>query len=197
MQKDFHYNIIYSIAKMTGFQDANTIAYSSQYVDDNNRKQYFKDGKEAMFPRKIRINGGHFYPIMTQTISTKSLDIMVQKYVYIPFHFLPGDETVKIDGKINAFSTTPNSENAKILLGNALKSENPCLIGIALHTFADTWSHQNFTGFQEEWNSVYPEYNIFKRLVPNIGHAEAGHSPDVISEIWTDHRLGEQIDNIR
>ena len=132
---------------------------------------------------------------MTQTISTKSLDIMVQKYVYIPFHFLPGDKTVDIDGEINAFSTTPNSENAKILLGNALKSENPYLIGIALHTFADTWSHQNFTGFDEEWNSVYPQYNIFKRLVPDIGHAEAGHSPDVISENWTDHRIREEIKN--
>ncbi len=127
--------------------------------------------------------------------ATKSLDIMVQKYVYIPFHFLPGDKTVDIDGKINAFSTTPHSENAKILLGNALKSENPYLIGIALHTFADTWSHQNFTAFQEDWNSVYPGYNIFKRLVPNIGHAEAGHSPDVISETWTDHRFGIQVQN--
>ena len=32
-------------------------------------------------------------------------------------------------------------------------------------------------------------------MVPNIGHAEVGHSPDVISEDWTDHRIGEKIKN--
>ena len=31
--------------------------------------------------------------------------------------------------------------------------------------------------------------------MPNIGHAEAGHSPDVISETWTDHRLKTAIVN--
>jgi hypothetical protein len=120
---------------------------------------------------------------------------MVQKYVYVPFHFLPGDNTVVINEETNLSSTTPNSKNAKILLENALKSDNPYQIGIALHTYADTWSHQNFTGIQEEWNSIYPWYNVFKSFVPNIGHAEAGHSPDVISEKWTDHRFGESIDN--
>ena len=81
------------------------------------------------------------------------------------------------------------------MLGAALKNNNPYRIGIALHTYADTWSHQNFTGLHQNWNSVYPWYNIFKSIAPNIGHAEAGHSPDAISDTWTDHRLGEKIDN--
>jgi hypothetical protein len=80
-------------------------------------------------------------------------------------------------------------------LKRALDGGTPYQGGIALHTYADTWSHQNFTGLQQEWNSVYPWYNFFKSIVPNIGHAEAGHSPDVISEIWTDHRIGTQINN--
>jgi hypothetical protein len=195
MEHDFHYDLIYSIAKMTCFPNADIIAYSSQYVDDNNRKQYFRDGKEALFPRKIRTNGGSFHPIMTQTISTKALDPMVQRCVYVPFHFLPGDNTLEIDGKTNAFSTTPNSENARTLIRKALDSGNPYLIGIALHTFADTWSHQNFTGFDEEWNSVFREKSIFRRLPPNIGHAEVTHTPDVISAIWIDHRINEKIEN--
>jgi hypothetical protein len=120
---------------------------------------------------------------------------MVQKYVYVPFHFLPGNSTAKINGKTNSLSTKPNSKNAKILLENALKSDNPYLIGIALHTYADTWSHQNFTGLQEEWNSIYPWYNVFKSIVPNIGHSEVLHSPDIISEKWTDNRSGIRIDN--
>ena len=127
---------------------------------------------------------------MTQSLSPKSLDPFVQKYVYIPFHFLPGDQTVKINKSVNPLSATPNSTNTREVLAVALESKNPYRIGIALHTLADTWSHQNFSGMQEDWNSVYPWYNVFKSIVPNIGHAEAGHSPDVISENWTDHRLG-------
>lgn len=195
MEKDFHYFLIYAIASTTGFEDADIIAFASQFVDDNNEGQFSIDGQEAFFPKKIPFNGGHYFPIMTQSLSPKSLDTYVQKYVYMPFHFLPGDQSQPIDGEINAFATTPGSPIATQILKNALASNNPYQIGIALHSYADTWSHQNFTGFQENWNSVYPWYNVFKSIVPNIGHAEAGHSPDVISETWTDHRLKQKIVN--
>ena len=195
MEKDFHYDLVYSITKMTGYDKADIIAYASQFVDDNNEGMFSIDAQKAVFPQKIRENGGHYFPIMTQSLSPKSLDPYVQKYVYVPFHFLPGDNNVEIDNKKNRLSTTPNSQNAKALLRSALKSNNPYRTGIALHTFADTWSHQNFSGLHEDWNSVYPWYNVFKSVAPNIGHAEAGHSPDVISDTWTDHRLGEKINN--
>lgn len=195
MEKDFHYYLIYGIAKTAGFDDADIIAASSQFVDDNNEGQFSIDGQPAFFPEKIPANGGHFYPIMTQSLSPRSLDTYVQKYVYVPFHFVPGDNSVVIEGRRNPLSTTPASPHATAVLTKALESGNPYLLGIALHSYADTWSHQNFTGIQEDWNSVYPWYNVFKSIVPNIGHAEAGHSPDVISEEWTDHRLGEKIIN--
>lgn len=195
MEKDFHYYLVYSMAKMTGYEKADIIAYASQFVDDNNEWLYSIDGQKTTFPQKISANGGYYYPIMTQSLSPKSLDPYVQKYVYMPFHFLPGDNNVEIKGKQNELSTTPNSKNARDLLGTALKSNNPYRIGIALHTFADTWSHQNFTGLHEDWNSVYPWYKVFKSVAPNIGHAEAGHAPDVISDTWTDHRLEKKINN--
>ncbi len=195
MEKDFHYHIIYSIAKLTEFDDAAVIAYSSQFVDDNNEGLYSIDKEKAFFPEKIKSNGGYYYPIMTQSLSPKSLNTYVQKYVYVPFHFLPGNNGVTIKDKKNKLSTTPNSANARSLLAGALESGNPYQIGISLHTFADTWSHQNFTGLQEDWNSLYPWYNVFKSIVPNIGHAEAGHAPDIISEQWTDYRLGKKIIN--
>ena len=195
MEKDFHYYLIYAVSKITGFEKSDIIAFSSQFVDDNNEGQFFIDDRPALFPEKIPANGGHYYPIMTQSLSPKSLNPYVQKYVYVPFHFLPGDNSVVIDEKKNPLSTTPGSLNARAILKKALDSEDPYLLGIALHTYADTWSHQNFTGLQESWNSVYPWYNVFKSMVPNIGHAEAGHSPDVISEEWTDHRLDKKINN--
>jgi hypothetical protein len=196
MEKDFHYYLVFSLAAMTEQPKPDIIAYASQFVDDNNEEQFSISGEKVSFPSKIQVSGGHYYPIMTQSLSPKSLDIFVQKYVYVPFHFLPGDDTVEIKGKRNRLNTTPNSENGRTVLTEALKSGDPYRVGIALHTFADTWSHQNFTGLREEWNSVYPWYSIKKQLVPDIGHAEAGHSPDVISEVWTDHRLGKQIVNV-
>ena len=86
MEKDFHYHLIYAITRITGFEKADIIAASSQFVDDNNEGQFFIDGQPSMFPEKIRANGGHYYPIMTQSLSPKSLDPYVQKYVYVPFH---------------------------------------------------------------------------------------------------------------
>lgn len=195
MEKDFHYYLVYALARTTGYQSPDIIAYSSQFVDDNNEGQFSIDGEETGFPDKIEAAEGYYYPIMTQSLSPKSLDIYVQRYVYVPFHFLPGDNNVEIKMKKNKLSTTPNSKNAQSLLNHALQSNDPYQIGLALHTFADTWSHQNFTGLREDWNSVYPWYEIFKSIVPNIGHAEAGHSPDIISDTWADHRLKTKIDN--
>jgi hypothetical protein len=192
MEKDFHYYLTYAMAELTEMKHPEVIAYACQFVDDNNEGQFSLDGEDVSFPEKIRAGGGNYYPVMTQSLSPKSLDPYVQKYVYIPFHFLPGDNNVRNKkGESNPLSTTPDSLNAQSIFSSALASDNPYLIGIAVHTYADTWSHQNFTGMQEEWNAVYPWYNVFKSIVPNIGHAEAGHSPDVISESWIDYRFGK------
>ncbi|MDA8078625.1 MAG: hypothetical protein M0Z79_06760 [Nitrospiraceae bacterium] len=198
MEKDFHYHFTYAAAKLTCLPNPEIVAYSCQFVDDNNEGQFAIGGGDTLFPERLKTGGGYYYPVMTQSLSPKSLDPYVQKYVYLPFHFLPGDNTVEIEKKKNPLCTTPNSGNAKNILEKALNSGNPYQAGIALHTFADTWSHQNFTGLREEWNAIYPWYDVFKSLVPNIGHAEAGHSPDVISERWTDYRfkgVTKEIDN--
>ena len=195
MEKDFHYFFIYAVAKLTGYDNAEIIAYSSQFVDDNNEKKFSIDEQKESFPERVKTENGYFHPIMTQSLSRKSLNAYVQKYVYVPFHFLPGDNNIILNEERNPLSTTPNSLNAKIMLKKAFNSKNPYQIGIGLHTFADTWSHQNFSGIREDWNSVYPWYKVSKSIVPNIGHAEAGHSPDVISETWTDFRFEKQIEN--
>jgi hypothetical protein len=189
MEKDFHYFLTYALAKTAGLAQSDIIAYACQFVDDNNEGQFRVDQEDVPFPERLAADGGYYYPIMTQSLSTKSLESYVQKYVYVPFHFLPGDNSVPIKGKRNPLNTTPNSPNGQKVLAAALRSKNPYRIGIALHTLADSWSHQNFTGLRQEWNAVYPWYNVFKSIVPNIGHAEAGHAPDIISETWTDYRF--------
>lgn len=70
-------------------------------------------------------------------------------------------------------------------------------IGIALHTFADTWAHREFSGrFNEEndieaihvwknerWKHLFIE-NFSLDLFPEIGHAEAGYYPDLPFQKW-------------
>ncbi len=195
MEKDFHYYMTYALARAAGLDKAGTVAYASQFVDDNNEGQFTLNGEEVPFPEKLQGKEGTYYPIMTQSLSPKSLNPYVQRYVYVPFHFLPGDPSLTINGKGNPLNTTPDSPNAQQMLSAALATKNPYRIGIALHTYADTWSHQNFTGLREDWNAVHPWYDVFKAIVPNIGHAEAGHAPDTISETWNDYRTKEKVDN--
>ena len=200
MEKDFHFYVTYALAAKAGYnnEDSNIIAYASQYVDDNNESQYPKKGGLPQFPFGIKFQDGFFRPIMTQSMSVKSLVYEIQKFVYIPFHFLPGDNNQPIDKKHNKYSTTPDSKNARHLLRKALSSGNLYWIGIALHTFADTWSHQNFTGYEEDWNSVFSWRNPFRALAPNIGHADTGHLPDEICATWNDYRFAKaqrKIDN--
>ena len=191
MQKDFHYYVTYALAKTAGFppEDSKIIAYSSQLVDDNNEGQFPDRGEKPQFPSQIKINNGFYRPIMTQSLSVKSVVYEVQNFVYVPFHFLPGDNSKPIDGGLNKYSTTPNSPNAQLLMEKALKSQDPYRIGIAVHTYADTWSHQNFTGYEEKWNSVFSWRSPYRLFVPNIGHADVGHAPDEISVPWVDERL--------
>ena len=191
MEKDFHFYVTYALAKKAGFNedDSHIIAYAAQYVDDNNESQYPREDGPPQFPSAIKTEDGFFRPIMTQSMSVKSLVYEIQKFVYVPFHFIPGDNNQPIDGNHNKYSTTPDSRNARILLRTALDTGNPYRIGIALHTYADTWSHQNFTGYEEDWNSVFTWRNPFRALAPNIGHADVGHLPDEISSTWNDYRF--------
>ncbi len=191
MEKDFHFYVTYALANKAGFSEADSsiIAYASQYVDDNNESQYSGKHGPPQFPFGIEVKDGLFRPIMTQSMSVKSLVYEIQKFVYVPFHFLPGDDNQPIGGGYNRYSTTPDSVNARNLLRRALATGNLYRIGIALHTYSDTWSHQNFTGYEEDWNSVFHWRNPFRALVPNIGHADVGHLPDEISAVWNDYRF--------
>jgi hypothetical protein len=201
MQKDFHYDVIFALAKEAGYdhRDANTIAYASQYVDDNTDREYavFDDEGEFYvgFPEKIGKTASLYFPIITQAVDITAFQIGMQRYVYAPFHFIPGDNTVEIKGRKNPLCTTRGCKNAENLLKTALKSKDLYKIGVALHGYADTWSHERFSAFHEDWNRVYKTISL-KSLLPNIGHAEVVNEPDKISATWVDERFGKQkIDN--
>lgn len=194
MQKDFHYDIIFALLKEAGYShaEANTVAYASQYVDDNADREYTVSDPSGEFyvgfPEEIGTSGDLYFPIITQAVDVTSFKLSVQRYVYVPFHFVPGDSNVTLKGKSNPLCTTKGCKNAEVLVREALGVNDIYRLGVALHTYADTFSHERFSGFNEDWNRVYK--SPIANLPPNIGHAEVFHKPDEISTEWVDERFG-------
>ncbi|MBN1573135.1 MAG: hypothetical protein JW984_08065 [Deltaproteobacteria bacterium] len=217
MQKDFHYYCIGVLAKAAGFssKDALTIAYASQYVDDATEGTQIP----VNAPNNIRID-----PVRT---AHKGLMWLLgakwseQKKVYIPFHFIP-PLFYEPPGWGFGFITKPGSDFAKMLLKEACKGKKECKcwepmirdfklfrlcrIGIALHTYADTWAHQDFSGRNDTENEVKgiyiykknkdkPSFQInLRKALPCTGHAEAGKLPDRAFLKWGYHSISH-VDN--
>lgn len=196
MDIEFHYYITAVLAKSAGFSDEETkiLAYSSQYVDDNDKE--------------ISVYLDEFTPVanFTNTI-TQTMDIFRPRTdimrIYPVFHFIPGDKPETSNRKDNLWHdllTTPDSsfavkmyERAKTdaleLYQGGDRVTALCRLGIATHSYADTWAHQNFIGW-------YDDLNGMGSLLPNIGHAEAMHDPDLVGYRWEDNRLKDcQVDN--
>ena len=214
MNIEFHYYINYLLCVEAGFNvhDALKIVYSSQYVD-NNTKQYC-----------IKDNDSIYSNILTQSYNP-NLSLEEMMTIYPIFHFIPSDDAEiankRRDGAIRYTVTSPNCKIAREALIKALQTTNLYLIGIASHAFADTWAHQNFTGFCDHYNCVYEntvsdnyiddhlydiwpqeyyiasDYQINFNVNTYLGHFDVIHFPDIINQIWYDYRLiNSKINNV-
>lgn len=176
MNIEFHYYILNMLCRYAGFdeEEARVISYASQFVDYN------------LVSYTIDTAGKSYHSIPTQNYGFWSSE--TPRQVYVPFHFVPGEidhgRTRRKDGRTNRLDTTPDSPAAKQILISALKSRDLYRVGIALHTYADTWAHQNFSGIRETWNSC-DEGSI----IPPIGHAQMLKTPDLLAQRWEDPRL--------
>ncbi len=194
MNLEFHYYATAALAIRAGFPSdaAHRIARSSQQVD-----QAIFSWEIADFPVTVggreNFAGPGYRTEKTQDYVFWDEDVF--RRIYLPFHFIPGDPekaaAARVDGQTNAWITTPDSPLSRELLVRALRSEDQYRIGIALHAYADTWAHQNFSGRLEAVNDLTP-----RSPLPPAGHLQALSSPDLAMEIWRDPRLIEpDIDN--
>lgn len=213
MDFEFHYYITGYIANRAGFSvsDSKTIAYASQFVDHNYMAYDVADPKEQsncsaigkdLYTGEVYSN----YISQTKNIFKPRLDMM---RIHTLFHFVPGDPLFsngrRKDGKMHWLNTTPNSILSQQMITGALDTGNLYRIGIASHTYADTWAHQNFVGLNDNFNGFAGNHdlskmNLLKRLVsstiPNLGHSDAFLHPDRVGRKWTDPRLlNSEIDN--
>lgn len=244
MYVDFHYYMIKALACEAGFADeeAECIAFASQYIDDS--LEYRKmtiSGLERLpaglaneLRAKALINGSTFDPVCTAhdgfTMVGGALP-KAQLNTYMPFHFVPQNP-----GQ-NQFTTKPDCEIAGKVVNvavNELKAATGTQggdsnnryrklikLGIALHTYADTWAHQDFSAFYsdtdngvghielcnkvvrnsadkiDQENSSWIPYtpNFGPSAVPATGHAKASYLPDASHQVWryTNSETGELI----
>jgi hypothetical protein len=207
VQIDFHYCTIRVIAEKTGFsaEDSQIISYASQHVDDAvDHEKMNIDGHLDILSR--RFSDKTFDPICT---AHKGLQLLqdfqeaVQNKIYIPFHFLPELE-ISSDLKV-----VQNCSLSKKLVRQALaelskstgeqRVMNLVRLGITLHTYADSWSHQHFSGRHssldndirdietcnhDAWKKIPLLSQIEYNSLPDIGHAEAASFPDQSHLKW-------------
>jgi hypothetical protein len=210
MQTDFHFYAVYAICRLSGFSamDAKTAAYASQYTDDA------VDGRTIHFD-----NGGSFNPVLTahRTLSFANFTLEVQKKIHLSFHFIPSLAGSGADRR--AFLTQPACRLAEELVDRALarKGEPDYLhsLGIALHSFADTFSHRDFSGLLGPENDAELVraggrgtvsrflrrlwHHVMEFLLPAIGHGELMNLPDTPYAFYSYFNFFEnrEIRNIR
>ena len=176
MNSEFHYYTLAFLAVKAGFrpQEVQELAWSSQYVDHN----------QASW----KIHGPSFVLTTQPTQNYQFWKPEVVQEILIPFHFIPVGPSVsysvRLDQRINFWDVQPNSPVSKRLLLEALATKNLFRIGIAFHTWSDTWAHQNFSALLENWNRTDS-----RTLIPPVGHAQAGTVPDEWLGEWTDPRI--------
>ncbi len=183
MQQDMHFYGLGFLAMAAGLKkdDAFTIAYASQYVDDSIESD------------PMNCTDFMFDPVRTAHNGLGAVKWTVQRKIHMPFHFLPkGFLTSQPD----AFITEPNSPLANQVIDRALsesdQADRMIALGIAMHTYADTWAHSGFVGKDDELNDAsgikYKERsdwidpvaeNVVLDILPKIGHAQTGHYPDL------------------
>ena len=219
MQIDFHHAVTYVVTRLAGFthEDACTVAHASQYVDDatTDGPLTFSTGE-----RYVRVTSAH-----------KTFDIRVNsdhadnRLVWVPFHFLPGNDAPPAGASADdAFShrmmCKPDSAVARLMMHDCIERRGEAFglhrFGIALHTYVDTWAHQQFVGMVCDLNRlkkltiepdpVYSATEIFRDLSSGLtqfkahvaGHLPVGHAaaltcPDMPFLKWSFTRQSGEV----
>ncbi len=214
MDINYHYFAVKSLALKAGYieDDAQLLASYSQFVDDFDLYAYMYLDNVPDYARHLayKLPNGKwlFNPVTTGFNSLPDFARLIldryQRRVVIPFHFIPLQRlNTKQTSRAN-WRTIPASLDTPSLMTELLtkakqqyidKQEryNLMRIGMLLHTFADTYAHQGFSGFQgwenhsmltkvinninnEEITASYEPGRYF--LYPSIGHVNVNHAPD-------------------
>lgn len=148
MQIDMHYYGTYAMARAAGLDrnTARTIATAAQFVDDNAQKDSieFRDGARL----DAEATAHH-------ALNHKNIDLEDQRKIWVPFHFLPGNEgKTYTERLICRRNSGIAQEMVQHMLSLAGRSYGVPLIGITAHVYADTFAHYGFSGISSRRNKI-------------------------------------------
>ena len=172
----FHYFAVKTVARAAGYREeqAQRIAVYSQLMDDydwqgylraENMPEYLKrDGADVVFNEALKI----ISPVATGFPSVVDMASLIlprsQKLIVSPFHFIPQNERRVSNGDLRTvpaklhdgsyISSMLDRLEADMASGGISESDALMKMGMLLHTFADTYAHQLFTGYNNRTNSV-------------------------------------------
>ena len=218
MNIDFHYFVIKTLAYAAGFseEDAQTIAYYSQQVDDFTRVSPMRVRQEP--PLYFIVNGyavkldDDLWEVQPQPTGIDIFQSLEEDYRHTtlaPFHFIPAKPLAQLEAGPNftrADYRCVRADDKRATLINQIvyeaveavrrhKCERSLMrLGMAVHTYADTYAHCGYSGL-EGWENgafIHEAYNQMTGkeevpsgerfaywMLPHIGHGNAGHVPDV------------------
>jgi len=207
MQIDFHHATTYVIARTAGFEheQADIIAYASQYVDDATSTGVVQFDNQAVYNR---ISSAH------KILDLRNTQELANHQVWLAFHFLPGNGGMDAGENpagsfINKVICSPNSPIAQEMVRGVILEKDRLYglhrLGVAMHVYADTWAHQGFAGVMHDVNEVEDavetgDSGVFSGdisawlksrlrdqlddLVPPLGHGRANVFPDIPFLQW-------------
>jgi len=146
---DFHYYGTYMISRSAGLTKAasKTIAYASEYTDDSVSREMHSKEKGAAFIELATAHHGNDFK--------HNLNKENQRHVWVPFHFIPGNEGETMEEKLVCRKDSKIAQ--EMVKHNISQNNKPYfleLVGITAHAYADTFAHYGFNGLSSKQNEV-------------------------------------------
>jgi len=212
LKRDAHYYATLALCRACGFnkESAYLIAYASQFVDDAKINLMFIDNPKAEIEYNIVDNQPAFTDMATchTYFWLKALNCKEMEKNTCAFHFVPGCGGNNPTQKLRCKEESPLILD---ILNDVLLEDDLIKLGIVLHAYADTFSHQGFGGFIDKINyiknckaktegylglvdsivylfeyfSQYEDESLLNRIVPAYGHGQAMDFPDIPYLEWS------------
>lgn len=212
MKRDAHYYALLAFCRACGFskESAQVIAHASQFVDDAKINLIYLDPENFNVQYELVNQRPAFFNMATChsyfRMETFNYEAMVNNTV--AFHFVPGLKGENFTKRLRCMEESPIIMD---ILEEVLLEDDLIKLGMVLHIYVDTFSHQGFSGIVSKVNAIknceaqnkkslglldrtlkilkqltQDRYEIyFDKITPAYGHAQALDYPDLPYLEWT------------
>ena len=154
MRIDAHYYAVLAFAIQCGFKKASakTLAYASQYVNKTKINQLTIDGPTYGIDLDCKITNSLINMSTCHSyghLKTYNLAAMINNTC--AFHFVPACDGDKFAWKMIC---KPEGPILREIKDRAIKEDDLVKLGIVLHAWADSYSHQGFSGLFSKPNDI-------------------------------------------